>query len=174
VGNTLLLKQQLNARHIIGALQISIGLVVVLDSTGIAYFLRWLSGTDWLFGHTQGNPLYIIAALWSVDAGVLGTGLWVLIAVYQKFMFPVESRQRHSKWRFVQPILLVLLLMPTGIIVAITVTELPRARLQVEIRHVESGADRGVEVPWVLVSLEDGRGTREMGSGGENCRHGPG
>jgi len=133
--------------EVLRTIQFAVGLfAIVFEVVGAVYFGVWIRKTDWLMGHTHGPPAQIMTAFWAAGAGVVGTGLWMTIAVYGRFAFSVRSEQRRSKWRWLQPILLVLLLIPAGFVVLIGAAELPRARVQMRVQRANSGSATVLEL----------------------------
>jgi len=122
-------------------LQIAVGLIALaFNAAGITYFCLWFARTDWLFGHTQGPPAYIINAFWTASASIVGGVVWIAIAIYRRFRPTAEQKRASGKWLVVQVVVLVLLLIPTGLVVAVGLSKLPRARLRARTQHAESGA----------------------------------
>lgn len=141
--------------------QMLIGLIAVgFDVVAIAYFVDWFGKTDWLMGHTYGPASSIIAALWTASVGVIGTGIWVAIALFRKFGSSAESRKKRRSWPvMVQGVLLILLLGPAGIIAAVGVAELPRARGELQVQRIKAGEASVAELVEALRS-PDPRGGR--------------
>jgi HEAT repeats len=142
---------------------------VVLDILGIVYFVLWLGATDWLFGHTQGPPAYIITALWAAGAGLVATAIWLVLAVVGgiRTRAPIgQGRGRRVVW---QAAGLVLLAIPTALIAAIGISELPRAQEKARIDRIKSKRATVSELvealndPEPLTRWEAARGLASMG-----------
>ncbi len=121
--------------------QVLIGLIAVgFDVVAMAYFVDWFGKTDWLMGHSYGPASSTIAALRTASLGVIGTGIWIAIALFRRFGSSSERQNKRRRWPVIlQSVLLIVLLGPAGIIVAVGVAELPRARRELQVQRIKAG-----------------------------------
>lgn len=134
-----------------------IGLITLaIDVIAIAYFCDWFGKTDWLMGHTYGPASSLIAAMWTAIAGIIGTAIWIAIALFRRSQFSAEKQEKRSKWLVLQGVILVLLLLPTGIIVAMVVPDLPHARTQLRVQHITAGEASVADLAEALKSPDFG------------------
>lgn len=121
-------------------LQKIIGLVALASGIcGIVCFCVWLGDTDWLMGHTYGSATSIIAAFWTASVGLIGTGICLMLAMLTKPDVDGDVRENDTRWLVRQRYALALLLVPVGIVAAISLSELPRARQLLNAKRIRAG-----------------------------------
>ena len=77
--------------------QMKIGCVALVgDAVAIAFFLHWLSRTDWLFGHTSGPSRALISAFWAATVGLIATAVWIALAVSNRLSASAEEDFRTT------------------------------------------------------------------------------
>lgn len=121
-------------------LQKIIGLAALASGIcGIVCFCVWLGDTDWLMGHTYGSASAIITALWMASVGVIGTGICLALALFTKPDVDGGVRKNDTRWLVRERYALGLLLIPVGIVAAISFSELSRAREVLKAKRIRSG-----------------------------------
>jgi hypothetical protein len=137
-------------------LLIATGLAAVgLDAVSLACFVAWLAKTDWMFGHHTGPPGQLMAAMCAGILGVLATVAWWTVCVCRRFRMDQEpSPTPHRRWlKWLFGAALVLALGPTGLIIAVGVSALPKSRWEARLKELDAAT---VTVPDLIEALKSG------------------
>jgi phosphotransferase system HPr-like phosphotransfer protein len=121
-------------------IQVTIGFAVFLfDAVTFAFFADYFSKTDWLFGHHQGPVSSAIAARVLASAGIIGTAIWMAIAMVRWFRSPAEKPATRSGGLALQGVVLALLLPPTGFMAAPLVINSAQVRKGLQVQRIKAG-----------------------------------
>lgn len=112
-----------------GRVLIGLG-ALILQGAGIIFFVNWLLETDVMFGHYKGSASLLTSALFAASAGVACGVLWLasLFTGSRRGDSGDTHVPRSRPFAVLQGLMLALLLLPSGAIIAIGVTEVVHAR----------------------------------------------
>lgn len=125
-------------------IQVAVGLAATLSNiVAIVYFLRWIGQTDFMFGHKEGPPGYILTALWLALIGVIATAAWFLIGLHRKLIARKSTVEKSafSGWMWFQGVTLIVLLFPACLTVWCGAAKFPDARIKLQIDRMRSGEE---------------------------------
>ncbi|UCD50225.1 MAG: HEAT repeat domain-containing protein [Phycisphaerales bacterium] len=148
---------RLSVRLSIRRIRVVVGLAATtLNIVAIVYFLRWVGQTDFMFGHREGPPSYILTAFWLALIGVIATAAWFLIGLHRKLIARKSTQEKSafSGWMWFQGITLIVLLLPACLTVWCGAAKLPDARIKSQIERMKSEAATSAELIEGLKSPE--------------------
>jgi hypothetical protein len=114
-------------------------MALALDIAALACFGDWIAKTDWLFGHVYGPASSILAALWTAGASLVLAAAWIGLTVFRRFSASAGKATKRNWSLLIQGVILVALLPPVGLIAALGVSELPRARGELQTQRIRAG-----------------------------------
>jgi hypothetical protein len=120
----------------------AVGLAATLfNVVAIVYFLCWIGQTDFMFGHKEGPPGYILTAFWLALIGLIATAAWFLIGLHRKLIARKSTVEKSafSGWMWFQGVTLIVLLFPACLTAWCGAAKFPDARLKLQIDRMRSG-----------------------------------
>ncbi len=129
-------------------------MAAVLDAVSLICFGGWLSQTDWLFGHHYGPPGPLLAAMLTGVGGVLATVAWVDIGRRHRLSASQQATATPPTRPWLQWLLsaaLIVLSFPTGLIVWVGISALPKTQWQAQLKELDSAT---ATVPQLIKALK--------------------